>query len=292
MSKKSFHEFANSAVECLYDLDAIGVSKEDVATSVETEVEDLLSLNDENTLKKRHQHFSIPGTQIKDYEEHFYKLSDCKTVLAGIRHKGGSKDQPFVHTLLDFIPMGDDIESLMEFASKQFHKFNPKYLSIWLRPSLKLDFSKYEAIQSRQYIVSSIAAIRKMEKPFGYNRITLEKVTAEFDFNWYAEAYEDFHRQQPELKDWVPLTDREDLDRCISDQLLYRVFVDGVLAGLIGAQNESLLGKTSVYMTELLLLSRFKGQGLAVALQRKFIDELPSHFDLVWGTIDAKIYRL
>jgi hypothetical protein len=41
-------------------------------------------------------------------------------------------------------------------------------------------------------------------------------------------------------------------------------------------------------MTELLLLSKFKGQGLGVALQRKFIDQLPKEFDLAWGTIDEK----
>jgi hypothetical protein len=288
MSKRSFREFAKSAVECLYDLEAIGISKENAISSVENEIEDLLKLNDKNTLKGRHEHFSIPGTQMEDYEENFYELSAGKNVLAGIRHKSGMKGQPFVHMLLDFVPTSAEIELLRQFASKQFHKFNPKFLSIWLRPSLELDVSTYEATQSRQYVVGSIARIRKMGKPFGYDRIILEKVIADFDFKWYSEAYEDFHRQQPELKDWVPITDREDIDRCLSDQLLYKVFVDDVLAGLIGAQNEPLLEKPSVYMAELLLISKFKGQGLAVALQRKFIDELPKNFDLVWGTIDAK----
>lgn len=288
MSKKSSEEFAKSTVECLYDLDVLGISKKNAIPSVVDEIEDLLRLNDENTLKRRHEHFSIPGTQIHDYEEHFYELSADKNVLAGIRHKSGSKDQPFVHTLLDFVPTNADTESLKEFATEQFRKFTPNFLSIWLRPSLQFDVSNYNVTQSRQYMAGSIATIRKMEKPVGYERVILKKVTADFDFNWYTEAYEDFHRQHPELKDWVPITDKEDIDRCISDQLLYKVFVDGVLAGLIGAQNELLLGVPSVYMTELLLLSRFKGQGLAVALQRKFIDLLPREFDLVWGTIDAK----
>ena len=137
-------------------------------------------------------------------------------------------------------------------------------------------------------MVGLISKIRRLEKPVGYERITLEKVVTDFDFKWYSDIYEDFHRQNPELKEWVPMTDKEDLDRCILDQLLYRVFVDGALAGLIGARSESLFGKPAIYMAELLLTSKFKGQGLAIALQRKFIDEIPKHFELIWGTIDAK----
>ena len=288
MLKEKSIEFASSAIDCLYDLDAIDVSKDVAILSVKAEIEDLLRLNDEKTLKKRFEYFSIPGTQPEDFKESFYELGHGKNVLAGIRHKSGSKDQPFVHTLLDFVPTSADIVILKDFAAKKFHKFTPKHLSIWMRPSLKIDLSKYEVKQSRQYVVGSIAKIRNMAKPVGYEKITLEKVTTDFDYDWYTEAYTEFHQQRPDLKDWVPITDREDIDRCISDQLLFKVFVDDLPAGLIGGQNESLLGMSSVYMTELLLISKFKGQGLAVALQRKFIDELPNSMDLIWGTIDAK----
>jgi hypothetical protein len=96
------------------------------------------------------------GTQIHDYEEHFYDLSVGKTVLAGIRHKSGSKNQPFVHTLLDFVPTNADMDSLKEFATEQFRKFTPNFLSIWLRPSLQLDVSNYNATQSRQYMAGLI----------------------------------------------------------------------------------------------------------------------------------------
>lgn len=288
MLKEKSIEFANSAIDCLYDLDAIDVSKDVAILSVKSEIEDLLKLNDEKTLKKRFDYFSILGTKPEDFKESFYELGHGKKVLAGIRHKSGLKDQPFVHTVLDFVPTSTEIGLLSEFAAKQFHKFKPKHLSIWMRPSLKIDLSKYEVKQSRQYVVGSVAKIRNMVKPVGYEKIALERVTTDFDYNWYSEAYAEFHQQRPDLKDWVPITDREDIDRCISDQLLFKVFVDDLHAGLIGGQNESLLGMSSVYMTELLLISKFKGQGLAVALQRKFIDEVPKSVDLVWGTIDAK----
>ncbi len=288
MSKECIEEFAKSSVECLYDYDIIGISKKKAIESVVSEIDSLLKLNDEKTLKRRHAHFKIPDIQINDYEENFYNLNNTQTVLAGIRHLNGSKDLPFVHLMLGFNPVSADIETLKEFASKQFYKFSPKFLTVWIKPSLDLDFSKYQAIKSRLYMVGSTSNIRKMETPSNYGKVTLEKITTEFDFNWYSNAYEEFHRLNPELKNWVSITDREDINRCISDELIYRVLIDGVLAGIIGAQNDPLLGEPSVYMTELLLLSRYKGQGLAVALQRKFIDQLPKQYKYVWGTIDAK----
>jgi hypothetical protein len=105
---------------------------------------------------------------------------------------------------------------------------------------------------------------------------------------WYEGAYSSFHSEHPELVRWVPMTEKEELQRCADEELLFRVLVDGNHAGLIGGRNESLLGSSAVYMTEFLLMRPFKGQGLAAALQRKFLDSLGPKFNLVWGTIDAK----
>ena len=253
MPKLNFYEFAKSAVECLYDLDSIGVAKANAILSIENKIENLLKLNDEKTLTRRHEHFNIPDTQPEDYIEKFYELNGGKIVLAGIRHKNGSKHQPFVHTLLNFVPIGADIEVLRQFASEKFQKFNPKELSIWLRPSVHLEISANKTISSRQYVVGSVLKIQKKEKPIGYDRITLKKVTADFDFKWYTQSYEDFHRTHPDLKSWVPITSKEDIDQSLSDQLLFTVFVYGTLAGLIAGQNEPLFGKPSVYISELLL---------------------------------------
>lgn len=287
MIKRNVEEFAKSAVTCLYDLDVIGVNRHLALTGMVAEIEELLKLNEVQTLKRRHQHFNIAGTTFDDFEEHFYEVGKNKNVLAGIRHVNASKDQPFVHALLDFSPENSDIELLRDFATTHFKKFAPKFVSLWLRPSLQIEALK-NAASSRQYVAASLAEIQKNENPPRYDRISLKRIENALDFNWYTEVYEDFHADHPDLKDWVPINDKEEMDRCISDQLLCQVFVDGTLAGLIGAQNEPLLGIPSVYMTELLLTSKFKGQGLAAAIQRKFLDELPSQFKLVWGTIDSK----
>lgn len=288
MLKKDILEFAESAAECLYDLNFLKIDKGSLFSSVEFEIKNLLDLNEEATLSGRHEHFNISGTVPDDYRELFYEVGPGKFVLAGIRHKSGDKDQPFVNALLGFLPVNDDISLLKEFVTNQFSKFSPKYLTVWLKPSVGLESLGQKVIQSRQYMVGSIEQIAQKEKPAGYDRISLKKVAGEFDYSWYKAAYDEFHQKQPELKSWVTINDQEDVERSIRDQLLFEVFVDGELAGLIGATNESLFGKAAVYMSELLLVSRFKGQGLATAVQRKFIDELPKSFEIIWGTIDAK----
>jgi hypothetical protein len=57
---------------------------------------------------------------------------------------------------------------------------------------------------------------------------------------------------------------------------------------LIAGRVLPLLGLSGLYFTEILLTRAFKGQGLAPAVQRKFIDGLADDFAVVWGTIDAK----
>lgn len=288
MFNPSPQKFAQSAAECLYDLSAINILLESAILSVEQEVQTLLKLNDLKTLQRRYEYFRILGTSIHDYEERFYEINTGQTVLAGIRHKIGLVDQPFVHTLLDFTPNKNDIKLLKEFSLQQFHKFKPKYLSLWLKPSLQLPLSEFEVTPSRQYVVGLISSIRKPEISDSSKRVRLEKLTDNFNYNWYSEVYEEFHRQRPDLKDWVPITDKEDIQRCLADQLLYHVYVDGGLAGLIGGYSENYLGKPAIYMAEFLLTSKFKGQGLAAVVQRKFINELPNDFELIWGTIDTK----
>ncbi len=281
-------KFAENAADCLYDLKSLDIPKENAIASIHEEIENLLSLNEHETLVGRHSHFNIPGTEIQDYEEHFYEIDSGKNILAGIRHKGGDIQMPFVHTLMGFDPTNSDIIDIIKFSRQQFKKFNPRFVSIWIKPSLKIDFSKVTATQSRQYVVGSISEIKKMKKPANFDIIKIEKVTSGFDFDWYTKAYAEFHEKQPNLKTWVPITDNEDIERAITDQLMYRVLVNEKLAGIIAAHDQPLLNKKSAYMVELLLTNRFKNQGLAPAFQRKFIETLSNDFNFIWGTIDAK----
>jgi RimJ/RimL family protein N-acetyltransferase len=224
-----------------------------------------------------------------DYSEKFYELRKGKTVLAGIRHLSGSKSHPFVHALLSFVPSASDLLELKEFAATNFQLFSPRDVSFSVRPSAEGQLKSMRNLAfARKYVAGRLSTIKAVPRPLGYERISLVNSGSEADLSWYEAAYQDFHTQHPQLKEWVPMTSLDELRSSTAQGLLYHVLIDGQQAGLIAAKREPLLGLTGAYMMELLLVPPFKGIGLASALQRKFVDELPPDIEVIWGTIDAK----
>jgi hypothetical protein len=289
VTQQEIESFARSALNNLYDFNPLMVDLETAVAGVLSEIRELLYLNSADVLADRHAHFAIPGTTEQDYEERFCDLGENKMILTGIRHLSGSADRPFVSVFLGFSPTRMDLDHIKSFAQESFKKFAPRNVSLWLKPSCAIAAElEKEIIPSRQYLAARVDNLRTFPKPLGYERLELQRLHTNIDYAWYHQAYADFHAQNPELRHWVPITEREELERCASEGLLFQALVDGKVAGLIGARSEALLGVPAVYMTELLLTNEFKKQNLAAALQRKFIDSLSPDFQLIWGTIDAK----
>lgn len=289
VTQQEIESFARSALNNLYDLSPLALDSEVAVAGVLSEIRELLYLNGADVLTSRHTHFAVPETTEQDYEERFYDLAAGKKILAGIRHLSGAADRPFVSVYLGFSPTHADIALIKKFAQENFKKFSPQSVGLEMKPSSALTAElEKEIIPAREYFAGRIENIRICEKPAGYERIELQRLHGDIDYAWYLKAYADFHSQNPNLKQWVPITEQEELEKCASDGLLFQAIVDGKIAGMIGARSEGLLGVPAVYMTELLLTTEFKKQKLAAALQRKFIDSLGPEFKLIWGTIDAK----
>jgi hypothetical protein len=282
--------FARCALDAQFDLDPLGVQPQEAFGSIESEISGLLELNDPKMQADRWSYFDIPGTTPADYSEKVYEIQDGKKLIAGIRHLSGAKSHPFVHTFLSFIPSASDLAELKEFAATNFRVFTPRDVSFSVKTSAEAHLASLGNITfARRYVAGRISTIKAMPRPHEYGRISLEGAISEADFfAWYEAAYQEFHREQPQLRAWVPMTSLQDLRNCSEQGLLFIAKIAGQRAGLIAAQREPLLGLTGAYMTELLLLTPFKGKGLAPALQRKFVDELSSDIEMIWGTIDAK----
>ena len=169
---------------------------------------------------------------------------------------------------------------------------HPKYLSFHSRTQLcssaGLKVGGENFFVARNLVAGRVSNLRERPAPSGFDRIVFEPFCFETGMDWYRGAYEEFHSSFPELKSWVPITDEEDLRTCEKDGWIFQVRIDDNIAGLIAAERKSFLGEAGAYMTELLLVPLFKGQGLGAALQRKLIDILPPEITLIWGTIDAR----
>lgn len=262
--------FAELALPVAYDPAAISLN---AGAAMLTEVNELLELNDLEWREKRSQHF---GGSPESYREEFYHLS-VGPALAGIRHLGGDREEAFVHFLLGFFPCARDLEELKALAQNQFAAFAPKSFSIWLRPGAS--GLPPPLRMGRIFLAGRRIELLGNSRPAHYERVELREQP--LDYAWYEKIHEEFHLAEPGQKNWVPITDREELER----SKLAHIWVDGTLAGIIAAEEKPFLGEPGLYFSEFLLTNEWKGRGLAAAVQRKFIErELAAQY---WGTIDA-----
>ncbi|MCI5127597.1 MAG: hypothetical protein D3907_03645, partial [Candidatus Electrothrix sp. AUS3] len=162
---------------------------------------------------------------------------------------------------------------------QDFSVFSVNKLSIWLNPLLTLRKSlEADGNLSRVYMVGEISKLKQNPIPPKFDFIKLQPVVDESYRSDYEEIYEIFHKQKPELKQRVPINSTSCMQDSINDNLMFKIIMDNTTIGYIAGEKSDLLGQTSVYVSEILIKHNFKGQGLAVSSQRKFIEQLPVEF--------------
>ena len=284
------NRFAAAALDHTFNSSIIVPNRPIALNNLLAEFDKLCRLNQADVVSKRFEHFKISNAVEEDYCERVFEIGSQGRVLAGIRWLGGNLEKPFVSIWPDFaISSRSAISLLAELAMQEFSVFAPKEISFWLNPETDIARSLRETLTpSLRYIVGLAESIRKQDRPQRYDDVSLVRPDGDEYYDWYAASYREFHALRPDLRDWVPLNDKEEMEECRSHGLLFLAYVNGIRAGLIAAIPQSLLGHRGVYFIELMMTADHKGKGLAQVLQRKFIDELPEQFDVVWGTIDAK----
>lgn len=281
--------YAQAALRTLWDCDTFGVDSRLALIGFAHEIAELLNLNDESTLKRRHAYFSVPHTTAGDFEECFLEIKPGCMALAGIRHVNSEKDKPFVHMMLGFEPTFGDLDKLRGVASKDFRPFGPLYLSFDLRPSLPLALDLQRGgFAGKSYMVGGIQTQSQISQSLGCGLVEFKKVAAESIWNWFESEYAKLHAENPEIMSWVPGSDFESLRSAEIEGLLLAAYVDGVQAGVIAGCRVPILGTPSLLISEILVSSCLRGQGLGCDLQRKLIESLAGSVQMVWGTIDAR----
>lgn len=132
-----------------------------------------------------------------------------------------------------------------------------------------------------------VSVVREGSRPPGAERLRAERATDLSFYEVYAEHYERWNRESPELARHVRPETREALERHMAEGLLFLVRIDGELGGVVacfGGWCER--GVRGYRMAEEFLYPAFRGRGLAAALQRACIDELDgSAGEVVFGWI-------
>mgnify|MGYP003684670097 CR=1 FL=1 len=266
-----------------YDLTGLGINKE---TALKELREDLISeiedLNSEDTKKARFDHFKVKGASPDDYSEKLLKLDDDESIVYGIRNMGGNPDIPFVQIIPNFEITSKQMSlSIYERIKDEFKAFGPLYLSFQTRTRIDADF-----FGSVYMVAKTIDLVNKKPWPIE-DRISFVDINDNSYYEWYKNGYDEFHSDVPGLKEKVTVNSEGSMTDSLEQGLLKFVEIYGERIGLIAGEKSELLGHTGVYFHEIYISKKWKGKGIAKAIQRKFVTLFANELEYVWGTIDS-----
>jgi GNAT superfamily N-acetyltransferase len=247
--------------------------------SLETDIkEEFEELNSTEVKEGRASHFAIKGAVPADYAERILRLDNDRLALYGVRHKGGNRDLPFINLRVNFeINSREEVLAIFEKISEELKVFKPIEISFWSNKPIGKVGSCYVVVATERIM---------NQKPWPKeDEIEFKAIENTDYYNWYKDEYEKFNEDRLDLKDWVTVNTEQDMEECMEDGLLHLVEYQGQRIGLVAAEESDLVGHEGFYFHELLIAKEFRGQGLAKAMQRKYVSELAPDSEYVWGTI-------
>ncbi len=253
MNNEEIKALVTTAKQYSYQFDTY--DEDVVVAQITEEFMEIIALNDEAILKRRRDYIGI-GEE-SDYLNQMLETSEGK-VLSGIRHMGGNREEPFILIWPSFCIR--DMEQVVADILPHYAIFKPKSIRFWIRPG----GNRYGGEIIQQRFIAKTEAI-----PIG----NLPLYKPESYYTWYAEQYHAFHEQNKRMKDRVTVNDKELMDDCLSEGLLYMWDKDKERAGLIAGEYTTFLGEKTIYIDEILIASAYRGQGYAPQLLGSFVDK-------------------
>ena len=197
-------ELILAAYDYIYQLDDF--PKQSVLNQISKELDEIYDLNDDDVLKARLDY--IGKGQKEDYLNRLIKTSEG-FVLAGIRHLGGNKNEPFIYLWPTFLI--ENLDTIINEVSPFFKVFTPKFCVFWIRP----DRNKFRLNIMQQRFVGRIDEMTRSETK-------LSRLDS-FDYSKYETEYAFFHQDYPELSHFVPINSKALMDECISEGFIYEL---------------------------------------------------------------------
>ena len=266
-----------------YNLNGLSINKKRALDEIRAEIlEELEDLNSSETKEARLKHFKVTGATADDYAEEIYNLGDEKKILYGIRNMGGNSSLPFISLRANFkLRTRDEYLKIGNLLKDKLSLFNPLFIGFHTDRKSDVDF--YGSI----HMVSPINRIVEKSPWPMEKQLRFETISDNSYYDWYRNGYEEFHLGSPELKSKVTVNSQTTMESSLKAGLLQLVYLNDQRIGLIAAEKSSFLGMSGIYFLEIFIDKDWKGQGLAKAIQRKFIHDFCQNFEVVWGIIDS-----
>lgn len=245
-------------------------------------------LGDESVLKGYSKGCPVEGASPEEYGIRLLQFDGIGTLLAGIHFYGCDLDRPFIHvSAMDFELDSCGEGELRRLLWNEFGVFRPRWFRIWIdsddSPLADLAGAWFDGY----FLAGQLGAIQASARPSQSERISLVAEPGLDSFAEYEECYREFHKLHPGTEAWLEVSDRDAIETCAKAGANFRVRVDDEPGGWMAGKLDDSGPLSGWQVVEESLETRFRGQGLAAAMQRAFLDTLPGE-DLVWGTIDTR----
>lgn len=281
LTTKQLETLALARYELLRPIDLISPNKTIVLEHIINELKDLEPLGSEDVCLKRHSRFGILGSSPEDFKERIIDLENGDFILAGIRFKNLELDKPFVSVWSSSEKIS--VEFITEVIKKEFWIFKPKFLQMVFPYANETQSTSMD----RFIVAGAVKAIPNLLS----DEVELHSVTSIDFYQRYKEEYEAVYQKDPELRHEIRMEDFEDFEDLLKEGLLFKVFIKGNFAGIMGGKPSNLYGCSGVCIHEEILFQDYKGQGYGPLIQNAFARKLENRFELLWGTISPKNVR-
>lgn len=261
------------------------IAKDILLAGIREDLEDILSLADEDVCLKRAKFFDLNGVTVNDYKERVLELGPGRFAVLGVRFRGLRVEDCFVSAWPNFEISGhEEIEQLKDIVRREFAAFNPKWLSLFFRAD-----KQWPGVSYQLDLVTVVGEVRELQKrAVSDDEIYLDQVHEVDFYDRYSQEYKKFHLEAPHLKFDVTKEVLADLEAAAEDSLLYKVMLNDQMIGVISGKRELRYGVNAVSIQEKLLFDGYRGRGYSQNFQTQFINQLDPEVDqIIWGTILA-----
>ena len=208
--------------------------------------------------------------------EHFRaKLIDAggHRFLAQIDFPNTAGDEPFISIFRGSrLPGSFDTRAVMDAIADRFAIFAP-VAAQFFHPS-HVPMSLPGARIDQHFIAGHVQDMIEHPKAAGFSRVVLSAARDLDFYPRYVDSYEQMFSVRPELRDDVSIETQESLAECLEQKLLFEIAVDGAWAGVVAARHQMLAGIDAIFMVEIVLDQRARGQGLGPAVHQHLAREV------------------
>ena len=122
--------------------------------------------------------------------------------------------------------------------------------------------------------------------PLNLDRVALVASESLDFYDRYAALYDDIYAERPWARAELRVEDRESLQGCLAENLLFGILIDGVWSGIVAGAHATRGGIAGIEIVDIVLSRAMRGAGLGVSVQWRFAEAVAKRgTSIIWGTI-------